>query len=225
MRQYAGQVNCRLTLNHDFALKRFVQFSLGNIILDQSQLNQAETLFHSVIELSEQADDRYNQVNALWRLSKISEYRSQWDQQHAYAEQAVLLTKNVNDLQSKADNLYYLGSPSNSRLEFDQYIDIQQNRSRLEQYYHQLNDVPSQARTRLSMGQNYMFEFEQRIDFLNQAAQLYRQLNNKMQLAYTLSYTGFLYIQYHRGDDALIPLQTSFHATKTILLTCNAMIL
>jgi len=206
-------------VNGDPVLKSFVQLSLGNILLAQLQFNQAETLFQSVITLSDATKDRYSKVNALWSLSEVSEYRSQWDQQHRYAQQALTLTKNANDLRIQADSLYYLGSPSNSRLEFDTDIDMHENRVRLERalhYYQQLGDIPGQAKTWLSMGQNYTFDFEQRMDFLDQAVQWYGKLNDQMQLANTLAYQGFLYIQYHQGDKAVIPLQASFQISQTI---------
>jgi len=206
-------------INGDLAFKRFIQLSLGNILLAQLQFDQAEALFQSVITLSNAGKDRYSKVNALWRLSEVSEYRSQWDQQHNYAQQALALTQNANDLRIQADSLYYLGSPSNSRLEFDTHIDMNENRLRLERalhYYQQLGDLPGQAKTWLAMGQNYTFDFEPRMDFLDQAAQWYGKLNDQMQLANTLAYQGFLYIQYHHGDKAIIPLQVSFQISQTI---------
>jgi len=207
-------------VNNNLALKSFVKLGLANIFLDLFQFNQAEPLLQAVIKLSEKTNNVYTKTDALWALSKIAEYQSQWDKQKSYVQQAVALTNNSStELRIKADNLYYLGSPSNSRLEIDTNIDMQKNRDRLERalkYYMQLEDIDSQAKTLLSMGENYTFSFEQRLDFLKRAANLYRLLDNKIQLVNTLSYTGFLYIQYHQGGKALFPLQTSFQIVKSI---------
>ncbi len=206
-------------INHDLALKTFVQLSLAKVFIEQSLFTQAETLLQDVLTRSELSNDSYNKVIALWDLSRIAEYRSQWHAQNKFAQQAMALSINSNELRIKADNLYYLGSPSNSRLEFDTNIDMQKNRERLEKalnYYKQLNDVNSQAKTLLSLGENYTFTFEQRIQFLKQAETLYTKLNNKIQLVNTLSYTGYLYIQYHRGGQALFLIQRSYQIAKTI---------
>ncbi|VAX01707.1 hypothetical protein MNBD_GAMMA22-2096 [hydrothermal vent metagenome] len=203
----------------DPALKTFVQLNLAKIFIDQSLLSQAKVLLQSVVDNNDQHKNSYAKVTALWDLSRIAEYRSQWFSQKNYAKQAMALSVNHRELRIKADNLYYLGSPSNSRLEFDSNIDMQKNRERLEralQYYQQLNDVSSQAKTLLSLGENYTFTFEERINFLNQAEKLYSKLNNKMQLLNTLSYTGYLYIQYHRGGKALFPIQRSYQISKAI---------
>ncbi len=208
-------------INHDLTLKTYLQLSLAKVFIEQSLFTQAETLLQDILTRSKQRNDSYNAVSALWELSRIAEYRSQWHIQNKLAQQAMALSYsfNSNDLRIKADNLYYLGSPSNSRLEFDTSIDMQKNRERLEKalnYYKQLNDVSSQARTLLSLGENYTFTFDQRINYLEQAEMLYSKLNNKMQLLNTLSYTGYLYIQYHRGGKALFPIQRSYQIAKTI---------
>ncbi len=206
-------------INNDPALKTFVQLSLAKVFIGQSLFSQAESLLKNVLTISKQQQNNYNKVIALWDLSQIAEYRSQWTAQNNYVQQAMALSINTNELLTKADNLYYLGSPSNSRLEFDTNIDMQKNRERLQRalnYYTQLNDIPSQAKTLLSLGENYTFTFEQRIDFLKQAENLYTNLNNKMRLLNTLSYTGYLYIQYHRGEQALFPIQRSYQISKTI---------
>ncbi len=206
-------------INNDLTLSSFLKLGLANIFFEQSQFDRAEILFQEVITLNEKTNNRYRKAKALWGLSNIAEYRSQWEKQNDYAQQAIALTNNVAELRIKADNLYYLGSPSNSRLEIDNTIDMQKNRDRLERalnYYTQLQDIDSQAKTLLSMGENYTFNFKQRIDFLKRATKLYQQLDNKIQLVNTLSYTGFLYIQYHQGGKALFPLQTSFQIVKSI---------
>jgi len=206
-------------IDNDLALKSFVKLGLANIYLELFQFKQAEPLLQTIIKLSDKTNNIYTKADALWALSKIAEYRSQWEKQENYAQQAVALTNNISELRIRADNLYYLGSPSNSRLEIDDSVDMQKNRDRLERaldYYTQLQDVDNQAKTLLSMGENYTFNFEQRIGFLKRATNLYRQLNNKIQLVNTLSYTGFLYIQYHQGAEALFPLQISFQIVKSI---------
>jgi len=206
-------------IDNDPALSSFLKLGLANIFLEQSQFTQAEILFQAVITLSDKTHNRYSKAKALWGLSNLAESRSQWEKQNNYAQQAIALTNNVIELRLKADTLYYLGSPSNSRLEIDNNIDMKKNRSRLERalnYYTKLQDVDSQAKTLLSMGENYTFNFEQRIGFLKRATKLYKQLNNKIQLVNTLSYTGFLYIQYHQGGKALLPLQSSFQIVKSI---------
>jgi len=124
-------------------------------------------------------------------------------------------------LNIEADKLFYLGNPSNVGLEVNPDNDLEKNQQYLLQalnFYQQLGDKSKVAASHFAIAQNYTFTLNIRQQSLQQALDLYRQLQHPYELAMALIYAGFYQMQLHDG----IAASAYFSEAKTIATQLNA---
>lgn len=183
----------------------FVLNSLGDLLRQQHKLTEAETLLTRAYSLTEHHQLRYRKVDILRNLSELKNAQGKSKERHELLTEAESLAFPFDDINMLADNLYYLGSPSNTGLEIDPDINMAANQEKLNRalsYYKKIDNLHGQAKTYLAIGTNYLYELNIRHEALMQAKQLFKRLENKSELINCLSYLGYFYIQLHMGDRA-----------------------
>jgi len=203
--EHYRQVLKHPAINQDPYFHSFVLNSLGDLLRQQHKLTEAETLLTHAFALTEQQQLRYRKVAILRNLSELKNAQGKSKERHELLTEAESLGLPFVDINMLADNLYYLGSPSNTGLEIDPDINMQANQQKLNRalsYYQKIGDLHGQAKTYLAMGTNYLYELNTRHKALIQAKQLFERLDDKSELINSLSYLGYFYIQLHMGDKA-----------------------
>ena len=202
-------------------LETFIHLGLANSAFFQESYVEAESHLFTAMNIANRNDDKFSEAEATWRLSKIREIEANWQAQYDLQQKALSIIDYKDNTRTQADNLFYLGSPSNSRLETNPDLNVKENRARLTQalsYYQKLNFSSKIASTLLASAKNYDFSFEKRIAFLEKAEKIFDSTGEKMQLSNTLAYHGYLYIQYRQGRKAIPVIERA----KAINLTLKS---
>ena len=188
----------------DLRLSAFIDYWLAELAFRRHSPDEEQK-----IDLAIKSAERANssaQMALSYRLKARYAWRDmQWQNHQAWLTKADQLNSSNSELQTQAENLFYLGNPTNEGLEKSPLNDLRTNQERLLKalnFYHQLNNQPMIAATQLAIAQNYSLPLKQRKQALEQSIVLYRQLQQPYELAQALIYAGFYQMQLHQGQIA-----------------------
>lgn len=189
-------------LDNDLSLKTFALHSRAQLASWRGDSNSS-ALADQALHLAQQTSDPELISQSLQLKAQQAWDAMDWLEHQRLLQQASQQTEPSADMQLRADQLFYLGNPSNSGLEKSPLNDLDSNRLRLEKalnFYRQLNNQPQIAATELAIAQNYRFPLDERSTALAAAIAAYRTLEQPYDLAQALIYGGFFQLQLHRGD-------------------------
>ncbi len=188
----------------DLRLNAFIDYWLAELAFRRHSPNEEQKI-DLAIKSAESANSS-TQMALSYRLQARYAWREmQWQNHQAWLTKADQLNASNSELQTQAENLFYLGNPTNEGLEKSPLNDLRQNQKRLLKalnFYQQLHNQPMVAATQLAIAQNYSLPLEQRQQALEQSIALYRQLQQPYELAQALIYAGFYQMQLHQGQIA-----------------------
>ena len=188
----------------DLSLLAFIHYWQAELAMrrgihdPQSHISMAIRSAETANDVSLLAQSYRLQAGLAWR-------QLDWTSHQQWLEKAQQLRATEGGMHIHAENLFYLGNPSNEGLEKSPFNDLQKNKQRLQQarnFYQQLNDQPMLAASQLAIAQNYHFSLAERETALQKALEQYRQLKQPYELAQVLIYAGFYQMQLHNGARA-----------------------
>jgi len=191
-------------LINDPSLDAFIHYWLAEIAFRRGEPDVDEYV-DVAINKAEQASDAKQMARSYRLKANIAWQQQNWSEHRVWSAKAQALFSVNHELSLEADQLFYLGSPSNSGLEKSPENDLQANQSRLLKalnFYQQLGNQCMIAASQFAIAQNYTFDLTTRVLALQETLSLYKQLNQPYELAQALNYAGFYHMQLHDGKTA-----------------------
>lgn len=208
------------SLKQDASLDAFISYSRAEIAYRRGSDNLVEAINLATTKAEATLDTQ--QMARSYRLqAAVARDTMQWQQQNIWLNKANRLLSGKKTMHSEAEKLFYLGNPSSEGLEKNPHINLESNQARLLQalnFYQQIGNKAMIAASQLAIAQNYSFALEQRSQALKKAIELYREQQLPYELAQTLIYEGFYFMQLHQGKKA----ETSFRSAKNIAIKLGA---
>lgn len=202
------------TLIQDRSLDAFINYWRSELAFRQGKTN-LEPMIATAINKAETAADAIQMARSYRLRAAYAWQQMDWNTHSQWLIKADRLLGGNHELQTQAENLFYLGNPSNEGLEKSPLVDLNENQKRLQKalnFYQQLGHQPMIAASQLAIAQNYSFPLTTREQALYKALKLYRELNQPYELAQSLIYAGFYQMQLHNGQLA----SEYFHEAKQI---------
>ncbi|MBB1488020.1 winged helix-turn-helix domain-containing protein [Oceanospirillum sediminis] len=202
----------------DAGLNAFIDYWLAELALRRGADDETIRIKQAITSAKRAAD--HYQMARSYRLKARQAWRDMdWPEHRHWLREASQLMADSSELQTQAENLFYLGNPSNEGLEKSPGNDLRQNQKYLIKalnFYQQLGHQPMIAATQLAIAQNYSLPLSQREDALEQSINLYRQLQQPYELAQALIYAGFYQMQLHNGHKAYALFEQAHALAKQI---------
>lgn len=190
--------------NQDTGLKAFTSYWKSELAFRRGADDREQRIEQAIVDAEASADS--SQMARSYRLrARLAWQEMQWQAHQHWLVKADQLAANSSELQTQAENLFYLGNPTNDGLEKSPDNDLRKNQKYLQKalnFYQQLGNKPMIAATQLAIAQNYILPLKQREQALEQSIALYRQLQQPYELAQALIYAGFYQMQLHQGKIA-----------------------
>lgn len=192
---------------------------LAKIYLHQIDLIKAKQHIEQAVTIAKKYHRNYLLADA-YRLKAQSHYTNdQFAQRHMLLNKADAISRPYKSLSNEAEALYYLGSPTNVGPETDPFADLAENQNTLSKaldYYYVLDNKLGIANTLHAIGQNYLYDVEKRYDALTKAIAMYQEMGVVKPQIDALQYLGFFFIQYHYGQLAIAPIETSLQLAQQL---------
>lgn len=191
--------------DQDIALKSFVDYWLAELAYRQGHDERAKNLLETIVAMPKSYNNMQVAADSYRLLAQIAWHHRQWQEHAKWQEKANELFPREADLRIEADKLFYLGNPISHGLEKDPQQNLLLSRERLVKalnYYTQLGHKPMMAASHFALAQNYRMAIDQRLEALQQAILLYKELGQGYELAEVLVYASFFHIQLHNGKEA-----------------------
>lgn len=193
-----------LALDDDPSLDAFVHYWLAKMAFRQGNVHAIEHV-DVALKKAEAASDAKQMARSYRLKAQIAWQKKDWLAHNQWLKKAQRLFAVNNELNTEADRLFYLGSPSNSGLDKAPDNDLKANQPRLLKalnFYQQLGNQPMVAASQFAIAQNYTFDMTTRDLALQTTINLYKQLQQPYELAQALNYAGFYSMQLHDGTTA-----------------------
>ncbi|MDO6525942.1 winged helix-turn-helix domain-containing protein [Motilimonas sp. 1_MG-2023] len=201
------------------SLLAFVHYWLAELAFrrgDQAELTKQIAMAQTLAEQS----GKHDILIQVYRLrAQQAWHKMQWQTYQHWIEQASALFPQENDLEMQADRLFYLGNPPAHGPDKSPETHLLLDQERLEKahnFYQQLGNQPKIADSLFAIAQNYNVAIARRQQALQQAIELYKQLNQPFELATALAYQGFVFIQLKQGKAAQGPLSAAQNISQTL---------
>jgi DNA-binding winged helix-turn-helix (wHTH) protein/tetratricopeptide (TPR) repeat protein len=192
------------TLVEDPSLDAFVHYWLAEIALRRGDDDLSEDV-NVALEKAEAASDAKQMARGYRLKAQVAWQENDWSTHHMWSSKAQALFPVNNELRLTAENLFYLGRPSNPGLEKSPNNNLKDNQPRLLKalnFYQQLGNQRMIAASQFAIAQNYSFDLSIRTLALQKTIALYEKLLHPYELAQALNYAGFFYMQLHDGKTA-----------------------
>jgi len=188
----------------DPSLDAFIHYWRAEIAYRQGD-SQLTDIVTNALNKAQAASDAKQMARGYRLKAKIAWQQKDWADHKIWSNKAQDLFDINNELNIEADQLFYLGNPSNSGLEKAPDNNLQENQARLLKalnFYQQLGNKSMIAASQFAIAQNYTFALEKRELALKTTISLYKKLQQPYELAQALNYAGFFEMQLHKGVEA-----------------------